>query len=194
MLSGVTRLFLFVHILILVLRFYSGLSGRVRTVYLFSVCIVSLLSSMFTASALVWFSSFLKYLLFHFLISLSTLYIWRSSWISLLFKRGILNTYFYDKYIFPVSLAVFKTNRSERMVRNFYAMCTFYNFLNVTLTTIIYDEEDMFVIVCGEERNYCRVGWTAVSEFMTWRLRNDKPQFLHSGLALPAGEIQRKGI
>jgi hypothetical protein len=47
--------FLFVHlciILILVLRFYSGLSGTVRTVYLFSLCVVSLLSSRFTASAL----------------------------------------------------------------------------------------------------------------------------------------------
>jgi hypothetical protein len=48
--------FSFVHlgiILILVLRFYSGLSGRVRTVYPFSLCVVSLLSSRFTASALV---------------------------------------------------------------------------------------------------------------------------------------------
>jgi hypothetical protein len=53
--------FLSVHlgiILILVLRFYSGLSGRVRTVYLFSLCAVSLLSSRFTATALVWFSIF----------------------------------------------------------------------------------------------------------------------------------------
>jgi hypothetical protein len=52
---------LFVHlciILILVLGFYSGLSGKVRTVYLFSLCVVSLLSSRFTASALVWFSNF----------------------------------------------------------------------------------------------------------------------------------------
>jgi general stress protein CsbA len=32
-------------ILILVLGFYSGLSGRVRTVYLFSLCVVSLSSS-----------------------------------------------------------------------------------------------------------------------------------------------------
>jgi hypothetical protein len=31
-------------------------------VYLFSLCVVSLLSSGFTASALVWFSNFLKYL------------------------------------------------------------------------------------------------------------------------------------
>jgi hypothetical protein len=49
--------FLFVHlgvILISVLEFYSGLSGTVRTVYLFSLCVVSLLSSRFTASALVW--------------------------------------------------------------------------------------------------------------------------------------------
>jgi hypothetical protein len=45
----------FVHlgiILILVLGFYSGLSGKVRMVYLFSLCVVSLLSSRFTASAL----------------------------------------------------------------------------------------------------------------------------------------------
>jgi hypothetical protein len=40
-------------ILILVLVFYSGLSDRVRTVYLFSLYVVSLLSSRFTASALV---------------------------------------------------------------------------------------------------------------------------------------------
>jgi hypothetical protein len=61
--------FLFVHlciILILVLVFYSGLSGRVRMVYLFSLCVVSLLSGWFTASALVWVSNFLKYLVFHF--------------------------------------------------------------------------------------------------------------------------------
>jgi hypothetical protein len=58
--SGVTHiLVLFVHlgiILILVLRFYSGLSGRVRTVYLFRVCVISPFS-MFTAIALVWFSN-----------------------------------------------------------------------------------------------------------------------------------------
>jgi hypothetical protein len=60
--------FFFVHlviILILVLGFYSCLSGRVRTVYLFSLCVVSVLSSRFTASALVWFSNFLKYFVFH---------------------------------------------------------------------------------------------------------------------------------
>jgi hypothetical protein len=51
-------------ILILVMAFYSGLSGRVRTLYLLSLCVVSLLSSRFTASALVWFSNFLKYLVF----------------------------------------------------------------------------------------------------------------------------------
>jgi hypothetical protein len=59
----------FVHlgiILILLLGFYSGLPGRVRTVYLFSLCVVSLLSSRFTASALMWFYNFLKYLVFHF--------------------------------------------------------------------------------------------------------------------------------
>jgi hypothetical protein len=56
-------------ILILVLGFYSGLSGGVRTLYHFSLCVVSLFSSRFTASALVWFSNFLKYLVFHFFIS-----------------------------------------------------------------------------------------------------------------------------
>jgi hypothetical protein len=48
--------FFLVHldiILILVLRIYSGLSGRVRTMYLFSLCVVSLLSRRFTDSALV---------------------------------------------------------------------------------------------------------------------------------------------
>jgi hypothetical protein len=50
----------------LVLGFYSGLSGRVRTVYLFSLCVVSLLSSRFTASALGRFSNCLKYLVFHY--------------------------------------------------------------------------------------------------------------------------------
>jgi hypothetical protein len=55
----------FVHlgiILILALGFYSGLSGRVRTVNFHSLCVVSLLSSRFTASELLWFSNFLKYL------------------------------------------------------------------------------------------------------------------------------------
>jgi hypothetical protein len=53
----------FVHlglILILVLRFYSGVSGTVRSMHLFSLCVVSLLSSSFTANALVWFYNFLK--------------------------------------------------------------------------------------------------------------------------------------
>jgi hypothetical protein len=59
--------------------------GRVRTVYLFSLCVVSLLSSRFIASELVRFSNFLKYLVFHFLISLSTVFICRSSWITWLF-------------------------------------------------------------------------------------------------------------
>jgi hypothetical protein len=57
--SGVTHVLFIVQlriILIPVLGFYSGLSGRVRTVYLFSLCVVSLLSSRFTASALVWLS------------------------------------------------------------------------------------------------------------------------------------------
>jgi hypothetical protein len=59
--------FFLVHlgiILILVLGFYSGLSGRVRSVYRFSLCVVSLLSSGFTASTFIWFSNFLKYLVF----------------------------------------------------------------------------------------------------------------------------------
>jgi hypothetical protein len=80
--SGVTHILSFVHlgiILILVLGVYSGVSGRVLTVYLFSLCVVSLLSSRFTATALVWFSNFLKYLIFYFLISLSTVFICRSS-------------------------------------------------------------------------------------------------------------------
>jgi hypothetical protein len=38
----------------LMLGFYSGLSGRVRTVYLFSLRVVSLLSTRFAASALVF--------------------------------------------------------------------------------------------------------------------------------------------
>jgi hypothetical protein len=37
----------------LVLEFFSGLASRVRTVNLFSLCAISLLSSTFTASALV---------------------------------------------------------------------------------------------------------------------------------------------
>jgi hypothetical protein len=60
----------FVHldiILIPAMGFYSGLSGIVRTVHLFSLCTVSLLSSRFTASAFVWFSNLLKFLVFHFL-------------------------------------------------------------------------------------------------------------------------------
>jgi hypothetical protein len=50
----------FVHlgiILILLLGFYSGLSGRVSTVYFFSLCVASLLPSRFIASALMWFSN-----------------------------------------------------------------------------------------------------------------------------------------
>jgi hypothetical protein len=58
----------------LVLQFYSGLSGRVRMVYLFNLCAVSLSSSRFTASALVRFSYFLQYLVFQFFISLSTVF------------------------------------------------------------------------------------------------------------------------
>jgi putative effector of murein hydrolase LrgA (UPF0299 family) len=61
--SGTTHILgiLFVPIgviLINVLGFYSGLSDRVSMVYLFSLYVVSLLSSRFTANALVWFSDF----------------------------------------------------------------------------------------------------------------------------------------
>jgi hypothetical protein len=51
--------FFFVHlgiILILVLGFYSDVSDRARIEDLFSLRVVSLLSTRFTASALVWFS------------------------------------------------------------------------------------------------------------------------------------------
>jgi hypothetical protein len=65
-------------ILILLLGFYSGLSGRVRTVYLFGL-LLSLLSSRFTVSALVWFFNFLKYMVFHVFISLRTKLIYRCS-------------------------------------------------------------------------------------------------------------------
>jgi hypothetical protein len=47
-------------ILIFVLGFYSGLSGRTMTEYLFSLYVVLLLSSRFTASAFVWVSNFRK--------------------------------------------------------------------------------------------------------------------------------------
>jgi hypothetical protein len=67
-------------VLIHVLGFYSGLPGKVRTVYLFSLCTVSLLSSRFTASALVWFSNSLIYLVFHFFL-LCNVFICRASWI-----------------------------------------------------------------------------------------------------------------
>jgi hypothetical protein len=80
--------FFFVHlgiILILVLECYSLLFGSVRTVYLISLYVVSLLSSRFAASALVWFSNLLMYLVFHFFISLNHLFICRSSWILWLF-------------------------------------------------------------------------------------------------------------
>jgi hypothetical protein len=88
--SGITHklVFLFVHlgiILILVLGFYSSLFGRVRMVYLFSLCVVLPLSGRFTASALVGFSNFLKYLVFNFVLSLSTVSICRSSCILWLF-------------------------------------------------------------------------------------------------------------
>jgi hypothetical protein len=57
------------------------MSGRVRTMCFFSLCVVSLLSDRFASSALVWFSNFLKYLVFHLFISLSNVFIWRCSWI-----------------------------------------------------------------------------------------------------------------
>jgi hypothetical protein len=83
--SGVTHILVFfVHfgiILMLVLWFYSGLSGRVRTVYLFSLCVVSHMSSRLTVSALVCFSNSVKYLIFHFFISQSNVFICTSSWI-----------------------------------------------------------------------------------------------------------------
>jgi hypothetical protein len=41
------------------------MSIRVRMVYLFGLCVVLMWSSRFTASALVWFYNFLKYLVFH---------------------------------------------------------------------------------------------------------------------------------
>jgi hypothetical protein len=53
-------------------------------VYLLCLCAVSLLSSRFTASALVWFYNFLKYGIPLF-ISLSTVFIRRSPWILCLF-------------------------------------------------------------------------------------------------------------
>jgi hypothetical protein len=66
--SGVIHILLFVHlgiILIPVFGFYSGLSGRIRTVYAFSLCVASLLFSRFTASAFVCgFLIFLSLILF----------------------------------------------------------------------------------------------------------------------------------
>jgi hypothetical protein len=49
----------------------SDLSGIFRTMYLFSLRVVSLLSSRITSSALVWFSNFLWYstVLFHSALS-----------------------------------------------------------------------------------------------------------------------------
>jgi FtsH-binding integral membrane protein len=54
-------------------------------VYLFNLCVASILSSRFTSSALVWFYNVLTYLVFHLLISLSTMFICRSLWIQWLF-------------------------------------------------------------------------------------------------------------
>jgi hypothetical protein len=45
----------------------------------FRLDVVMLLSSRFIASALVWFSNFLKYLVFLFFISVSSMIIYRSS-------------------------------------------------------------------------------------------------------------------
>jgi hypothetical protein len=72
-------------ILIFVLGVYTGLPGRVRAEYLFSLCVISLLSSRFNASALVWFSNFLKYLVFHIFYFTEHCVHWRSSWILWLF-------------------------------------------------------------------------------------------------------------
>jgi hypothetical protein len=72
-------------ILNLLLGFCLGLSGRVRTAYLFSLCVVSVLSSRFNASALVWFFNFLKHFDSLLFISLSTVFIYRSPWILWLF-------------------------------------------------------------------------------------------------------------
>jgi hypothetical protein len=66
-------IYFFVHldiISILVLGFYSGLSGRVMMVYVSSLCVVALLSTRFPSSALVWFSNFFKYLVFHWTLCL----------------------------------------------------------------------------------------------------------------------------
>jgi hypothetical protein len=51
-----------VVILIFVLGVYPGLCGRVKTMYLLILYVVSLLSSRFTARTLLWYSNFLKYL------------------------------------------------------------------------------------------------------------------------------------
>jgi hypothetical protein len=84
-----------IHFCSLRYHFNSCIGGctQVRPVELgrcmVSVCVVSILSSRLTASALVWFSYFLKYLVFHFFISLSTVFIWGSSLILWLFMyRG----------------------------------------------------------------------------------------------------------
>jgi hypothetical protein len=61
--SGVTHILFSIVlgvILILALGVYSGLSGRDRTVYLFSLYVFSLLPSRFTASTLIWFYIFLS--------------------------------------------------------------------------------------------------------------------------------------
>jgi hypothetical protein len=54
-------------------------------VYVFNLCAVSLLSSTFTASALVWSYNLFKYLIFHFYISLIAVFICKFSWIQCLF-------------------------------------------------------------------------------------------------------------
>jgi hypothetical protein len=53
---------------------YSGLSGRVKTVYLFSTYAATLLTNRFNTSALVWFFNFLKCLVFNLFISLRTVF------------------------------------------------------------------------------------------------------------------------
>jgi hypothetical protein len=67
--TGVTHIFFFYSgiILIIVLGVYSGLFCILKMMYLFSLCVVSLLSSRINISALVWFYNLLKYMIVHFL-------------------------------------------------------------------------------------------------------------------------------
>jgi hypothetical protein len=67
--SYTSLLFTYLSLSCLYWWFYSSLSGRVKTEYPFSLCLVSLLSSRFTASALMWFPNLLKYLALHYIKS-----------------------------------------------------------------------------------------------------------------------------